>query len=257
MPELPEVETLCRQLRRKIRGCPITASAVYDKKLSEIKNQAGRTVTNVKRNGKTLEISLDNGEAIYIHLRMTGRLLWQKGNAFPPHTRWKISFANGNALLIDPRRFATVNVSAKRPADGKLDIFRSFDLDAFLTRHSRRRTNIKTILMDQNAISGIGNIYACEILHQMGINPEKPPGDLQKGDWEKLFAAARQILKKAIACRGTSISDWRDLTGRKGKNQHELKVYGREGQPCFNCDTPICRKKQNGRSTFFCPDCQK
>ncbi|HOW57660.1 MAG TPA: bifunctional DNA-formamidopyrimidine glycosylase/DNA-(apurinic or apyrimidinic site) lyase [Smithellaceae bacterium] len=257
MPELPEVETLCRQLRRKIRGRQIKACAVYDEKLSGIKNQAGRTVTDVKRTGKMLEIALDNGEAIYIHLRMTGRLLWQDDCSLPPHTRWKAAFPHGNVVLIDPRRFATVNVLVKSPVPGNLDIFRSFDLTAFIAKNGRRKTTIKALLMDQNAVSGIGNIYACEILHQTGINPEKPPSDLQKADWEKLFTAAARILKKAIACRGTSVSDWRDLTGRKGVNQHELKVYGREGLPCFNCGTVIRRKKQNGRSTFFCPRCQK
>jgi formamidopyrimidine-DNA glycosylase len=111
--------------------------------------------------------------------------------------------------------------------------------------------------MDQRAVAGIGNIYASEILHQTGIHPERIAATLTKDDWKKLFQQAKTVLKTAIKKRGTSISDWRDLYGRQGENQHELKTYGREGKRCSICGGTISRIKQNGRSTFFCPDCQK
>ena len=114
MPELPEVETLCRQLRKKICGKKILSTEVFDDKLSGVKNIRGRIVIAVERRGKMIAIFLDDGKVIFIHLRMTGRLLWQKISAKPEHSRWKMSFAYGNIFLVDPRRFATVNIIKKK-----------------------------------------------------------------------------------------------------------------------------------------------
>jgi formamidopyrimidine-DNA glycosylase len=111
--------------------------------------------------------------------------------------------------------------------------------------------------MDKNAIEGIGNIYASEILHRVGINPQRTAAELGKSDWSNILRAAKIILEKSITNRGTSISDWRDLYGAKGENQHELKAYGQEGKRCSKCTGTIRRIKQGGRSTFYCPQCQK
>jgi formamidopyrimidine-DNA glycosylase len=256
MPELPEVETLCRQLQTKIKGKKILATQIYDDKLRAVKNVQGRTVTDVERQGKRIVIGLDDGRAIFIHLRMTGRLLWQKDAEKPTHGRYRMTFADGNVFLDDPRRFATVEVSQKKDADTTKDIFKSFDLKYFLDNHACRKTSVKTLVMDKNAVEGIGNIYACEILHRIGINPERPAAKLTKADWSKFFKEAKVVLDKSITKRGTSISDWRDLYGEKGENQHELKAYGQEGKACSKCGGTIRRIKQGGRSTFYCPKCQ-
>lgn len=257
MPELPEVETLSRQLQEKICGRTILATEVYDDKLAGIKNLKGRLVAAVERKGKTVAILLDDGNSVMIHLRMTGRLFWQNDSSRPKHSRWRMTFADGNVFLVDPRRFGTVTILKTVENDQDKDIFKEFDFKAFLKHHGSRRTKIKSLMMDQKAVAGIGNIYACEILHRTGIHPERAAATLTSDDWKKVFRQAKIVLKTAINKRGTSISDWRDLYGCKGENQHELKAYGREGKRCCTCGGTICRIKQAGRSTFYCPDCQK
>jgi len=257
MPELPEVETLCRQLHKKICGEKILATEIYDDKLATIKNVRGQIVASVERQGKRIVIILDSGHAVFIHLRMTGRLLWQKDSVKPKHARLRITLAGGNIFLVDPRRFATVEVLKKKDSDVTKDIFKAFDLKYFLGTHACRKTNVKTLIMDKNAIEGIGNIYASEILHRAGISPERPASKLTRAEWNKIFRQARIVLEKSIKNRGTSISDWRDLYGRRGENQHELKAYGQEGKRCSMCSGTIHRIKQGGRSTYYCPQCQK
>lgn len=258
MPELPEVETLCRQLQKKIAGNKIVFSEVYDAKLAHVKDIRGNAVKAVKRNGKTVEIILDGGNSVLIHLRMTGRLLWQdKSEDKPKHSRWRISFDQGNVYLVDPRRFATIKIIPTGTSPTGNDIMQSFNGQSFIEKHGRRKTKVKNLLMDQKALSGIGNIYACEILHCAGIQPERPADSLTNKEWTRIFTQTKSVLKKAIEKRGTSISDWRDLDGCKGENQRELKAYGREGEKCFKCGGKIIRIKQGGRSTFYCPVCQK
>jgi formamidopyrimidine-DNA glycosylase len=257
MPELPEVETLCRQLHETICGRQILMSEVYDEKLTGIKNLKGRVIRAVERRGKTVTILLDNGEILLIHLRMTGRLFWQKDSTKPKHSRWRMSFGEGHIILIDPRRFATIKIVNNMKNESTKDVLKEFDLKGFMATNGKRRTSIKTLIMDQKAVEGIGNIYACEILHRTGIHPERIAATLSKDDWKNIFHQAKALLKVAINRRGTSISDWRDLYGCKGENQHKLAAYGKEGKRCSVCGGAICRIKQGGRSTFYCPDCQK
>lgn len=257
MPELPEVETLCRQLQEKLCGSRILSGEVYDDKLSGVKNLKGGKIIKVERQGKTIVIRLDNGYFIKIHLRMTGRLLWQENANRPNHGRWKLSFEEGHVFLVDPRRFATVKVENKGQGKDKNDLIIDFDEKKFLENQAGRKVNIKTLLMDPKAVAGIGNIYACEILHCAGISPLRQASTLSRQEWKKIFNNARRILKKGIEKRGTSISDWRDLYGCQGENQYELKAYGQERKRCSICGRMICRIKQGGRSTFYCPGCQK
>ncbi len=257
MPELPEVETLRCQLQREIYGHKIVSSKVYDAKLAGVKNIGGRSIVSVQRKSKMLDIRLDNGKSILIHLRMTGRLLWQDGRTRPKYCRWGITFDNGKIFLVDPRRFATVKILNEVERDSNKDIFKKFDLKSFVRNYGSRKAKIKSLIMDQRVLSGIGNIYACEILFSAGINPERIAATLTEDDWIRVFHHAGKILRVAIQKRGTSISDWRDLYGCKGENQNELKVYGREGNRCCSCGSVIIRTKQGGRSTFYCPNCQK
>jgi formamidopyrimidine-DNA glycosylase len=259
MPELPEVETLCRQLQKKTAGKKMVAAEVYDSKLAHVRDIRGSKIVAVRRSGKAIEIILDDGNSIIIHLRMTGRLLWREEEEAdrPKHSRWHVSLPDGNLYLVDPRRFATITVLPTKTTSTGNDIMQGFDEQDFVAKNGRRKTKVKNLLMDQKAVTGIGNIYACEILHAAGIHPQRLAATLTKKDWKKIFGKARRILQKAIEKRGTSISDWRDLYGRQGENQFELKSYGREGEKCLNCGGAIIRIKQGGRSTFYCPDCQK
>ena len=257
MPELPEVETLCRQLQTRIAGKKILSTKVCDHKLDGIGNVRGLRVLGVCRRGKTVEMRLEGGQCIIIHLRMSGRLFWRTGRCRESHTRWRITLEGGGIDLVDPRRFATVRVISDPPEALTNDLMGSFDFRKFLQSQAGRRIHVKTLLMDPKAIAGIGNIYACEILHAAGISPLRPAASLGESEWKKIFRQARRILRKAIAGRGTSISEWRDLYGCPGENQKELKVYGREGEDCVRCGGIIVRIRQGGRSTFYCPRCQE
>jgi formamidopyrimidine-DNA glycosylase len=132
-----------------------------------------------------------------------------------------------------------------------------FGAKTFLAKQSTRKVSVKVLLMDPKAVAGIGNIYACEILYRAGLSPFRQAATLSESEWKAIFRQARRILKRGIEKRGTSISDWRDLYGCRGENQNELKAYGQEGKTCCTCGGFIARVKQGGRSTFYCPQCQK
>jgi formamidopyrimidine-DNA glycosylase len=257
MPELPEVETLCCQLRQVIVGARIAETQIIDPKLGTIEGLEGKIVRGIRRHGKTLALELEGKLSLVLHLRMTGRLLWHNGKGLKPHTRLVISFLRGRISLIDPRRFATVTINQT----GDCISLGRDPLDAFDPSHlwkiaQQSTIPIKSFLMDQRRIAGIGNIYACEILHQARLNPWRSSNGLSRDEWSKLGAATKEILQRAIACRGTSVSDWRDLFGQEGEHQDYLLVYGREDTACYSCGGKIQRRKQNGRGTYFCPTCQ-
>ena len=258
MPELPEVETLRRQLRQVIVGATITKTRIIDAKLSTLKGIAGKTVSGIRRHGKALAIELAANRSLVLHFRMTGRLLWQhNGDGLLPHTRLVVSFPHGRLSLIDPRRFATVTVHNKGNdiPSGK-DPLDDGDLSCLEEMVQHRTLPIKTFLMDQRRITGIGNIYACEILHQARMDPWRRVHTLSHDEWKGIAKVTQQILTRAIACRGTSVSDWRDLFGKEGEYQGHLRVYSREGAACYTCGEEIKRKTLGGRGTYYCPTCQ-
>ena len=259
MPELPEVETLCRQLRQVIIGRRIIELEVIDPKIGTFSDVIGHWIRTVHRYGKGLEVVLDSGMALRLHLRMSGKLLWQPAYSLPrPHTRFIIGFEEGQLLCIDPRRFATLSlqdmsVAANRPSFP----MEKTDLPRISMQAEKRRIPVKAFLLDQTVIAGIGNIYACEILHAAAIEPERRACDLTFAQWQQIADITAFILKRAIRARGTTISDWHDLFGQKGENQQHLKVYGRDGTPCPRCGSPIVRKNIGGRGTYYCASCQK
>jgi formamidopyrimidine-DNA glycosylase len=257
VPELPEIETVCRQLRTVVVGATIRQTRVIDPKLRGVRGLRGRKVASVARHGKGVTIALAGGGALLFHLRMTGRFLWYQGTGLPPHTRLVISFAEGRLLLIDPRRFATVTVHEKAPAASLgSDPLNDGDPSHLWSLAQKSTISIKAFLMDQRRIAGIGNIYACEILHRARINPWRRSNTLSRDEWVTIREAAEKILRHAIVCRGTSVSDWRDLFGKAGGNQDYLRVYGREGAACYTCGGRVERRKLNGRGTYYCPACQ-
>jgi formamidopyrimidine-DNA glycosylase len=259
MPELPEVETLCRQLKPVILNEQILSIEILDSKLGSVVGLAGKKVTSVARHGKALEITLDNEDTLLLHLRMTGRLQWQTSQqALPPHTRFVISFSTGRILCIDPRRFATLTFKNNRICEAIInDPLQDYRISRLWDLSRKKRLSVKSFLMDQRVIAGIGNIYACEILHEASIDPVRSVGSVSRKELERIATAGKYILNRAIACRGTTVSDWRDLFGRKGEYQHELKVYKREGLPCPRCQSSVQRMRLSGRGTYFCPSCQK
>jgi formamidopyrimidine-DNA glycosylase len=258
MPELPEIETLCRQLQPVILDEQICGFDILDSLLGNIGRLEGKKITSVMRQGKSLVIELDTSAALVLHLRMTGRFQWHASHQeLPPHTRFIMAFARGRLLCIDPRRFATLILrDAVRCSNAAIDPSRNYPVSALWEIAGVKKLPVKSFLMDQRIIAGVGNIYACEILHDALINPWRQTCSLSKQEWRRIATVMRDVLNRAIACRGTSVSDWRDLFGNKGEYQHALKVYRREGCPCPRCYGRIQRLRLSGRGTYFCPACQ-
>jgi formamidopyrimidine-DNA glycosylase len=296
MPEIAEVETICRQLndvvtKQRLVGIEILDSLLQEDWRNKSKLRTGlpgaglfentnpegarekeTTITGVKRLGKAILFRFDNGLAALLHLRMTGRLLYapageqsapngNDGNIVTTsglnHVRMIWHLSEGMLFLIDPRRFATLVVDSEDHfAEPPNDAVAGIQAGYLVQIACKRRLPVKSLLMDQRLIAGIGNIYACEILFAARIDPRRPACDLTKPEWQRLSESAAKIIKKAVVRRGTTVSDWRDLYGRPGKNQHYLKVYGHQGETCSRCGGKIERIVQNGRGTWFCRTCQ-
>lgn len=256
MPELPEVETIRRQLKPLIECRTIRDVDVLDPRLGEPPDVVGDIVKAVNRIGKTLEFLLDSHRSLLLQLRMTGRLLWQEGFYIPSrYRRLRLVFDTGTLELIDPRRFATLTLT--HASNVRSPSFpRREDIPRIAALAKRRRIPVKVFLLDQQIFPGLGNIYACEILHAARISPAKVTSTVTEEEWEHLWNTADAILEDAIRRRGTTVSDWRDLFGLSGENQYFLMVYGREGEPCRRCGTPIVRQKIGARGTYYCVTCQ-
>ncbi len=259
MPELPEVETLCRQLKQTIMGAVVQELVILDNKLGLTKNVADLCVRSVEREGKFLLIRLDRVCTLHVHLRMSGRLLWHKqADGLPAHSRFMIRFPHGRIVCVDPRRFATLALDDPKDRTALVpDPLKVFSASVLLKAAQGRRAPVKSFLLNQAIVAGIGNIYACEILYKAAVSPWQRAGSLSPAEWQKIVHAGRKILRHATECRGTSISDWRDLYGEKGRYQLHLKVYGREGLPCMRCGEKIQRTAIGGRGTYYCAECQQ
>lgn len=284
MPELPEVETLCRQLKTILPGEEILRIEILDARLGKIEGLIGRRVEAVKRRGKFLQICISGGLTAELHLRMSGRLFWQKDGVpllsrvrssekgeplngsgrigssplFVAYNRLVIAFPAGTLILIDPRRFATFTVQPVESTPALVeDPLGGLSVNRLREIARKRRLPVKSFLMDQRLIAGIGNIYACEILFAAGIDPRRPSSGLSPVEWRKVAKMSVAILERAVDCRGTTVSDWRDLFGCSGTNQDHLAVYARQGEICRRCGGQIERIAQGGRGTWFCPSCQQ
>ncbi|MDD2702475.1 MAG: bifunctional DNA-formamidopyrimidine glycosylase/DNA-(apurinic or apyrimidinic site) lyase, partial [Candidatus Omnitrophica bacterium] len=220
---------------------------------------AGLLITDILRMGKVLVLELSNGKSLVIHLKMTGQLIYP-GNG--KKSSLSFHFSNGKIMdFNDQRLFADIQL---------LDDWRSlrfiqrlgpepFGLSAedFKRKLETKRTKIKPLLMDQAFIAGIGNLYAAESLFRAGIHPARPACSLSETEKEGLLLAIKEILKEAVKSGGSSVDTYVRLSGRKGDFKSQHKVYGRQGEPCFCCKTPIKRIPLGGRGTYFCPRCQK
>ncbi len=273
MPELPEVEVIRRGLAPRLRGrrfLEVQAGPLALRRqspLAELKAWLlGRRLVRLTRRGKYLLFGLEGGVTLLVHLGMTGRLLLgplPEGEN-PGHLHLSFILDGGLRLLYqDVRRFGQILVfppgAPILPLDqvGKEPFCRSVTPAWLAARAKGRSRPVKNFLLDGRLLAGIGNIYAAEILFAAGIHPETPVGKLSLTRWERLLQETRRILKRAIAQGGTTVNDYLNPAGQTGLFQVELAVYGRGGEPCRVCGTAIERLVQAGRSTFFCPRCQK
>ena len=273
MPELPEVETVRRDLHPLLLGRrvesvevdPASAPLLLGDTGIEAFRAAlvGRRFEGIGRRGKYLLLKLDDGNTLVAHLRMTGRLVWRH-RADPPEPFQRAAIAlDGQQDLrwSDLRKFGTWRIVAD-PAEavGKLGpepVDDAFTLASFRTALAGRSAPIKSVLLDQRRVAGIGNIYADEALFEARIAPVTPAGDIGPLPSKRLHAAVRSVLERGIANRGASFKDYVDGSGEQGQQQMFVQVFRRTGKPCYNCGTLIQRIVVGGRSTHFCPKCQR
>jgi len=282
MPELPEVETIRRDLTPRIVGrtiieawvspnAPKLVQAVPAGRQGELadafcRRLAGRRIEELDRRGKYLLIRLDGGVTWIVHLRMTGGLIHSRGGCegLPDgrFLRARFGLDDGAALCyVDLRKLGTMWLTDDESAVvGKLgpeplgEAFGPRELHRLL---EKRRAPVKAVLLDQGAIAGVGNIYADEALFEAGIRPSKPARALSRRAAERLHWAVRKVLMEALEDRGSSFRDYVDAEGEQGMHQLRVKVFRRTGEPCYACGTAIKRVKVGGRSTHYCPKCQR
>jgi formamidopyrimidine-DNA glycosylase len=269
MPELPEVETVARQLDPLVRGQRVKSAQLLDPKLSLPGGRlAGRTITRAFRLGKRVLLELERAGqgALYlaVHLRMTGRLIYVDGARLPAergeaHLRARFNLERGLLLFYDTRRFGTLELheSLADAAPAGLDPLSPELTPARLGELAAGSAMpVKPWLLRQDKLAGIGNIYACEACFAAGLHPARPMTGLDAGELKLLVRELKRILRSAIKHCGTTFSDFQDARGEAGGYVNYLRVYGRAGQPCPACGTPVARTVQQQRSTFYCPRCQ-
>jgi formamidopyrimidine-DNA glycosylase len=279
MPELPEVETIARGLRADLCGARVAAGALLWPGVLESGHGAldgaafpeavaGGRIDAVWRRGKVLLLDLGGpGRAplhLAFHLRMTGRLTVEPGDAGPTrHTRLLLDLADGRRLFFaDARKFGRCRAMSPE-ALGRWPFFAALgpeplelDARAFAALLAGRRARIKALLLDQSVLAGVGNIYADESLFRAGIHPADTAAALGPARLERLHGALVRVLAEAIAANGSSISDYVNAHGDAGAFQNDFRVYGRRGCPCRVCSAPLVRTAVAGRTTTFCPHCQ-
>ena len=266
MPELPEVETIARDLDRAVSGRRIVATRLlwaktFDARGPSLRSLRGDRVTRVHRVGKFVVFDLESGRHIAVHLRMTGQLLADGSSGLPKYARLVLAFEDGGRLVFaDARKFGRWRIIEGDPRDALGIGIDPYDPaltpERFHELTRKRSTPIKTWLLGQRYISGIGNIYASEALYEARVRPTRPAGRLTRAQSAALLAALRNVMRKAIAYRGSSVDDYVDGAGMPGEFQKKLAVYGRSGEPCRRCKTAIRRVVLAQRGTFFCPVCQ-
>lgn len=272
MPELPEVETICRDLRASnIVGKTIeNVIVLWEKSITNLPaNQFTRQllttrITTITRRGKYIHLLLDSGKSLLIHLRMTGSLTLRTINQKKDHhDRIIFQFANQELVFHDPRKFGriilTVNPQMWLEKLGIEPLGKNFTASELYRRIHSRKTRLKTLLLDQTFIAGIGNIYADESLFLAKIHPCRGGNTLSEDEVRSLHHAIQQTLTNAISNRGTSLGNGEGnfaSAGQRGLYGLQLRVYRRTDQPCFVCQTPIEKIKVSQRSTHFCPHCQ-
>src|SRR5947209_20111407 len=272
MPELPEVETIRSQLARSIEGGVLAELTVLDPRwcapLAPVDLPAAvedRRVHALGRRGKYLVWELAGELFLICHLRMTGTLLLDP-HTVPAHTRVRMRLASGRTVLfVDPRRFGTGQLASGR-ADleafmaarlGVEPLGSDFTAERLGAQARGRRAPVKAVLLDQRRLAGVGNIYADEALWRARIHPLQPAGELGPEEIAALHRGIRAALRAGIARQGATLRDYRSPDGARGAMQEEFRAYGRTGEPCERCGTPIEKIRAAGRGTWYCPHCQR
>ncbi len=279
MPELPEVETTCRGLARALTGQRLIR---VEQRRPDLRfplppgfaeRLSGRKVERIHRRAKYILIDLDDDTVLLMHLGMSGRMVIRQGRAnTPPAVHDHLIFEADNGACVtfnDARRFGMADLSDKGSLQdhpwiaplGPEPLDDGFTAKVLSDALRGKRTPIKAALLDQRIVAGLGNIYVCEALFYAGISPRRSARTIPGRRAERLLPAIKKVLHEAIAAGGSSLRDYVQTTGELGYFQHDFAVYGREGELCFagGCSTPsqIRRIVQSGRSTFFCPGCQR
>ena len=272
MPELPEVETIVRQLAPALPGhtilkVGIRRSDVLEKSAVTFRRALrGREILEVGRRGKNIVISLSGPVVLVVNLGMTGRLLFFPGpkpSPLPPHLAVQLQLQPASSLFYaDVRRFGLLRTfspeewvrESARLGPEPMDSSLTWQILSQALRVSR--SPIRSWLLDQRKIAGIGNIYAAEALFLSGIHPKRPASSLSPSESKALLSSVRVVLKAAIRAKGTTLRDYRTASGEKGAFVESLRVYGRDGKACLSCKAPVERIVFGNRSAFFCPHCQ-
>ena len=281
MPELPEVETVARDLRGLVVGARITGVRVSWLKTLRSQDVAafetavvGRTITGTTRRAKLVVLDLDDGSAITIHLKMTGQLFVVRAGVMEdPYIRLVLTFEDGRELWFrDIRKFGRVGIARRGGPSGDLEgelgggkgfkgfgpepLDEAFTARRFRTAIRSRKGRLKPLLLDQGFLAGVGNIYADEALWAARLHPLRSAASLRPGDAGRLYREIRRILAEAVERRGSSVDDYTAPEG-DGSMQEHLRVYQRSGEPCFRCGRPVRRIVIGARSTHFCSWCQR
>lgn len=275
MPELPEVETVRRSLEPVILHQPIKRVDVhYERILQHVSVQdfrdllTGNQFLQISRRGKYLIFSLENDWELVAHLRMTGRLIFVSDTQIPLEKHTSVVFDLGSAGALrfeDVRKFATIDLVPKGDYEqikglhtlGVEPLSPEFSLSVFQELLEGRSTKIKGLLLDQTKIAGLGNIYADESLFMAGIHPERPACSLTSQEQQLLHSAIREVLTLAIENQGTTLRDYRTGYGLEGSFQNKLLIYGKKGEECPRCQAKLEHRKVAGRTSHFCPSCQR
>jgi formamidopyrimidine-DNA glycosylase len=272
MPELPEVETIVRELAGVLPGHRIQKVTIRHPKLVGSSKRRfsrdvrGEEVLGVDRRGKNIVISLSRPSFLVVNLGMTGQLLFAgEDDTTPPPTHLALHFSLTNAASLyyaDVRRFGLLRVysptewKAESKRLGPEPLGRELSSEAFHRALQASRSPIRSWLLDQRRIAGIGNIYAAEALFLSGIHPRRPARSLAPGESKALLAGIRKVLRNAVRARGTTLRDYRTASGDRGGFATALQVYGRDGERCLNCKAHVVRIVFGNRSAFLCPHCQ-
>jgi formamidopyrimidine-DNA glycosylase len=275
VPELPEVETVRVGLEPKLVGRVLERVEIFDPRLTrpydprEVAAELeGERVVALDRRGKYLIVRFDSGRALVIHLRMTGTLQYAaEGLAADddPYRRAVVRLDDGSDVAYrDVRRFGTWLLLEPDEVDRYVDERVGAELlggrpatDKLATRLAKRKAPIKALLLDQRLFAGVGNIYADEALWWARIHPLRPGGELTRDEVAALVRGVRRALRNGIARQGATLRDYRRADGSPGGMQLEFRVYGRAGEPCLRCGTPIEKTRAGGRGTWYCPGCQR
>ena len=273
MPELPEVETIRSRLAPGLTGRRFERVRILDPRLTRPEPPeavatvlAGERVRDVRRRGKYLAIVFESGRHLLVHLRMTGSVQHPAtgGPGADPYRRAVVELDDGSTLAYrDVRRFGTWTLLDPGELEAYLGtriggepLERTFTTAAFAHALRGRKAPIKAALLDQRSVAGVGNIYADEGLWRARIHPLRPSGELTRDEVTRLRKGLRRALEIGIARQGATLRDYRDPEGARGRMQHEFCVYGRAGEPCARCGTPIEKMRAAGRGTWYCPNCQ-